>query len=150
MRNMTSLRYRLSSPGFSGRRGRGFTLLEIVIVIALIGLILGVVATRIMGSQARAEYKLAETKLEAIAGKVDQYEADVGALPDTLDQLVTAPSDAPGWLGPYAKAEDLKDPWRKPLTLRVPGENGAPFQVVSLGADGAPGGEGVDKDIAKP
>ena len=136
-----------NAPSFR-RRAAGFTLLEIVIVIALIGLILGVVATRIMGSQARAEYKLAETKLEAIAGKVDQYEADVGALPDSLDQLVT--SDAPGWLGPYAKAEDLKDPWRKPLTLRVPGENGAPFQVVSLGADGAPGGEGVDRDIVKP
>ena len=139
-----------TAPTFRRRHAKGFTLLEIVIVIALIGLILGVVATRIMGSQARAEYKLAETKLEAIAGKVDQYEADVGALPDSLDQLVTAPSDAPGWLGPYAKAEDLKDPWRKPLALRVPGENGAPFQIVSLGADGAPGGEGVDKDIVKP
>jgi general secretion pathway protein G len=139
-----------TAPSFSRRRSAGFTLLEIVIVIALIGLILGVVASRIMGSQARAEYKLTETKLEALAGKVDQYEADVGALPDSLEQLVTPPSNAPGWLGPYAKAEELKDPWRKEITLRVPGENGAPYQIVSLGADGAPGGEGVDKDIVKP
>ena len=141
---------RRSSPGFRVRAQRGFTLLEIVIVIALIGLILGVVANRIMGSQARAEYKLAETNLVTLAGKVDQYEADVGALPDSLEQLVTAPASAPGWLGPYARAEELKDPWRKEITLRVPGENGAPYQLVSLGADGAPGGEGVDKDIVKP
>ena len=138
-----------NNPSFR-RAAAGFTLIEIVVVIALIGLILGVVANRIMGSDTRAKYKLTETSLSNLAAKIDQYEADVGALPDNLEQLVTAPSDAPGWLGPYAKADELKDPWRKPIELRVPGENGAPFQVVSMGADGAPGGEGVDKDIVKP
>jgi general secretion pathway protein G len=137
------------TPSFR-RRAAGFTLIEIVVVIALIGLILGVVANRLMGSQARAEYKLAETSLGNLAAKIDQYDADVGGLPDNLEQLVTAPSDAPGWLGPYAKAEELKDPWREPIQLRVPGENGAPFSVVSLGADRKAGGEGVDKDIVKP
>ena len=138
-----------NNPSFR-RRARGFTLIEIVVVIALIGLILGVVANRLMGSQARAEYKLAETSLGNLASKIDQYEADVGGLPDNLEQLVTAPSDASGWLGPYAKAEELKDPWREPIQLRVPGENGAPFALVSLGADRKAGGEGVDKDIVKP
>ena len=137
------------TPSFR-RRSRGFTLIEIVVVIALIGLILGVVANRIMGSQARAEYKLAETSLGNLASKIDQYEADVGGLPDNLEQLVTAPSDASGWLGPYATAQELKDPWREAIQLRVPGENGAPFSVVSLGADRKAGGEGVDKDIVKP
>ena len=135
-RRSSSLRMRHASP-FRGRAAaRGFTLIEIVVVIALIGLILGVVANRIMGSQARAE--------------IDQYEADVGGLPDNLEQLVTAPSDASGWLGPYATAQELKDPWREAIQLRVPGENGAPFAVVSLGADRKAGGEGVDKDIVKP
>ena len=137
-----------TAPKF--RRPRGFTLLEIVIVVALIGLILGVVANRIMGSQARAEYKLAETQLSDIAAKVDAYKADTGQLPTSLDQLVTSSQNVSGWLGPYANAEQLKDPWHNPIALRTPGENGAPFQLVSLGKDGQPGGEGVDADIVKP
>jgi general secretion pathway protein G len=138
-------------PSFHGRKAtRGFSLLEIVVVISLIGVILGVVAAKIMGNQDRAKWRLAETHLSTIAGKIDQYQADTGALPSTLDQLVTSPQGVSGWLGPYAKAEELKDPWMKPLTLKVPGDNGAQFQVVSLGKDGQPGGEGVDADIVKP
>ena len=156
MKTPASFRHRDSfrprrTRAIRGRKAtRGFTLLEIVIVVTLIGLILGVVASRIMGSQARAEYKLAETHLSTIAGKIDQYQSDTGALPTSLDQLVTSPSGVSGWLGPYAKAEELKDPWHRPLALRAPGDNGAPFQVVSLGKDGQPGGEGVDADIVKP
>jgi general secretion pathway protein G len=138
-----------TAPSFR-RRNAGFTLLEIVIVIALIGLILGVVATKIMGSQAGAEYKLAGVKLDTIAAKVDAYEADTGVLPESLDNLVTAPSGVSGWLGPYAKAEDLKDPWHQPLQYRKPGADGKPFEIVSLGADRQAGGESVDADIVKP
>lgn len=139
-----------NAPSFSRRRSAGFTLLEIVIVITLIGLILGVVATRIMGSQAKAEYKLAGTKLETIAAKVDEYEADTGALPDSLDNLVTAPSSVSGWLGPYASEKDLKDPWQQPLQYRKPGADGKRFEIVSLGADRAAGGDSVDADIVRP
>jgi general secretion pathway protein G len=138
-----------NAPTFP-RRARGFSLLEIVIVISLIGLILGVVAAKIMGNKDRATYKLAETHLSTIAGKVDQYQADTGALPTSLDQLVSAPQGVSGWLGPYATAEELKDPWQKPLEIRAPGADGAPFQIVSLGKDGQPGGEGIDADIVKP
>ncbi|MGH8028463.1 MAG: type II secretion system protein GspG [Arenimonas sp.] len=139
------------APGFRGRKASaGFTLREIVIVVTLIGLILGVVASRIMGSQAAAEYKLASAHVTDIAGKVDQYQADTGVLPSSLDQLVTSPSGVSGWLGPYATAEQIKDPWHNPITIRAPGENGAPFQVVSLGKDGKPGGESVNADIVKP
>lgn len=132
------------------RAQAGFTLLEIVIVIALIGLILAVVANRIMGSQKRAEYKLAETQMQTIAGKVEQFRADVGRLPASLDELVTAPSNGTGWLGPYSRAEELSDPWHKKIELRQPGENGQEFQLVSFGADGKQGGEGVDADLVVP
>ena len=69
---------------------------------------------------------------------------------DSLEQLATSPPNAQGWLGPYAKVEDLKDAWNHPIEYRKPGANGAPFQLVSLGADKAAGGEGVDQDIVKP
>jgi general secretion pathway protein G len=141
----------LQAPRFGGRKAtRGFTLLEIVIVISLIGLILGLVATKIMGSDDNAKFRLTQAKLDTIAGKIDQYEADVGSLPDSLDQLATAPPNAQGWLGPYAKVEDLKDAWSQSIEYRKPGANGAPFSLVSLGADKAAGGEGVDQDIVKP
>jgi general secretion pathway protein G len=139
------------APRFGGRKAtQGFTLLEIVIVVALIGLILGLVASRIMGADERAKFQLTQAKLDTIAGKIDMYEADVGTLPDSLDQLVTAPPNSQGWLGPYAKADEIKDAWSQPIEYRKPGANGAPFQLVSLGADKAAGGEGVDQDIVKP
>ena len=132
------------------RRQRGMSLLELVVVIVLIGGILAVVGSRIMGNKARAEYKLTQTQLQTLAGKIDQYQADVGSYPDSLEQLVTAPSNASGWLGPYSKAEELKDPWHNAIQYKRPGDEGRPYQITSLGADGKPGGEGVDGDLVAP
>lgn len=134
----------------SHARSSGFTLVEIVIVIALIGLILAVVANRIMGSQKRAEYKLAQTQLQTLSGKIEQYQSDVGALPDSLNQLITAPVNTSGWLGPYSRSEELQDPWHHPIDYRRPGDEGRAYQLTSLGADGKAGGEGVDKDMVAP
>lgn len=134
-------------PAPQRRAQAGFTLLEIIIVIGLIGLILALVAAKIMGSQKRAEYKLAQTQMQTISGKIEQFRADVGRLPASLDELITAPSNGSGWLGPYSRAEELSDPWHQKIELRAPGDNGKEFQLVSLGADGKPGGEGVDADL---
>ena len=135
---------------FAPRRQRGMSLLELVVVIVLIGGILAVVGSRIMGNKARAEYKLTQTQLQTLAGKVEQYQADVGSYPDSLDQLVTAPGNASGWLGPYAKAEEFKDPWHNAIQYKHPGDDDRPYQLTSLGADGKPGGDGVDKDLIAP
>ncbi|MCB1554463.1 MAG: type II secretion system major pseudopilin GspG [Xanthomonadales bacterium] len=125
---------------------RGFTLVEIVIVIALIGIIMGVVAANVFGNKERSYYKLTETQLTTLSAKIETYEMDTGNLPGQLQDLVSAPGSASGWLGPYTKEKDLKDAWGTAIEYRSPGAS-SKFELVSLGADRKPGGEGVDADI---
>ncbi|MBS0213058.1 MAG: type II secretion system major pseudopilin GspG [Proteobacteria bacterium] len=125
---------------------RGFSLLEIMIVIVLIGVIVGLIGARIFGASDQAKYHLAQTQVDTIASKIEQYQSDTGNLPPNLEALVTAPGGVNGWLGPYAKEKDLKDPWNNPLVYKVPGESG-PYDLISYGRDGKPGGDGVDQDI---
>ncbi len=125
---------------------RGFSLIEIILVVVLIGGIVAFAATRILGGGDRAKYNLAKAQVQTLAEKVDQFEMDTGALPASLDQLVTQPGGAVGWLGPYAKDSELKDPWSTPYEYRAPGE-GRPFDIVSYGADRKPGGDSVNADI---
>lgn len=132
----------------SPRRQRGMSLIEIIIVIVLIGGVLAVVGSRVLGGRDRANVGLTNTQLVTLADKVEQFRMDTGRLPDSLDQLVNG-GGTPNWLGPYAKAEELKDPWGTPIEFRRPGTNG-PYELVSLGADAAPGGESVNADIRKP
>ena len=124
----------------------GFSLIEIIVVVVLIGGIVAFAASRILGGGDRAKVRLAESQVQTIAEKVQQYQMDTGELPPNLQALVTQSGNAPGWLGPYAKEAELLDPWKKPLQYQVPGESGA-FDVVSLGADGQPGGQSVNADI---
>lgn len=132
----------------SPRRARGMSLIEIIIVIVLIGGVLAVVGSRVLGGRDRANVGLTNTQLITLAGKVDQFQMDTGRLPESLEQLVSA-SGVPNWLGPYAKAEELRDPWGNPIQFRRPGSAG-PYELVSLGADGQAGGESVNADIRKP
>jgi general secretion pathway protein G len=134
----------------TSRRVRGMTLIELIVVIALIATVVAVVGGKIIANKKRAEASLARTQLNALAAQVDQYQSDVGAYPEALQQLVVAPGNADGWLGPYAKETDFKDPWHNPIEYRRPGDDEAPYKLTSLGADGKPGGDGVDKDIAAP
>ena len=131
-------------------KSRGFTLIELVIVITLIAAVMAVVAGKVIQNRNKATYKIAQTQMTSLAASIDQYESDVGALPESLQQLVTAPGDAEGWLGPYAKAEELKDPWHHPIEYRKPGAEDKPYSLTSLGVDGQPGGDGVDRDLVAP
>jgi general secretion pathway protein G len=134
------------STAFRPRSQRGFSLIEIILVVVLIGGIVAFAATRILGGGDRAKANLAKAQVQTMAEKVQQYEMDTGSLPNSLDQLVTAPGSATGWLGPYAKTAELKDPWNHPFEYTVPGD-GQPFDLISLGKDGKPGGTSVDADI---
>ena len=120
--------------------------MEIIVVVILIGGIVAFAATRILGNADRAKVKLAQAQVQTVAEKIHQFEMDTGSLPNTLDDLIAAPGDASGWLGPYAKAAELKDPWNKPYEYRVPGD-GAAFDLLSLGKDGQAGGDSVNADI---
>lgn len=128
------------------RRQSGFTLIEILIVIAIIGIIAGIVASKVFGNKDRAYYKLAETDMQTLAAKVGSFEEDTGALPGSLEDLVRQPGGVSGWLGPYAKEKELKDPWGTPYQYRTPGQDG-PFDLISLGADRKTGGEALNADL---
>ena len=122
----------------------GFSLIEIIIVVTLIALIAAFVAGKVFGQSDRAKTKLASAQVQTLAEKVQQYAEDTGGLPGSLDELVK--SSATGWLGPYAKDAELKDPWNHPYVYATPGE-GKPFDLTSLGADGQAGGDSVNADI---
>lgn len=133
-------------------RSAGFSLIEIIIVITLIGLIVGWAATQLFGKQDQAQWRIAATQLKQLGANLDQYKLDTGRYPNTqegLQALVKQPAGVVNWVGPYVKnAEALKDPWHNDLVYRSPGSDGRPYELISLGADGKEGGEGVpNKDI---
>jgi general secretion pathway protein G len=124
----------------------GMSLLEIIIVIVLIGAVLTLVGSRVLGGADRGKANLAKSQIQTLAGKVENYQLDTGALPSRLEDLVTQPGNAAGWLGPYAKPAELKDPWGHAIEYRAPGE-GQPFDLVTLGKDGQAGGDSYNADI---
>ena len=124
----------------------GFSLIEIILVVVLSGGIVAFAASRILGGGDRAKANLARAQVQTLAEKVQQYEMDTGGLPPALEALVDNTGNAAGWLGPYAKAGELKDPWNHAYVYRVPGD-GQAFDLVSLGKDGQAGGESVDADV---
>ena len=146
----------LSTRGGSSRvnsRGEshGFTLLEILVVITIIGGILAFAANQIFGKADQATAKIAKSKIVALSGVLDLYKLDTGKYPSTqegLKALLQAPSGVPNWNGPYLQNEgELKDPWRNDLIYRSPGSENRPYEIVSLGGDGKEGGEGANKDL---
>ena len=140
---MNTMQHRRALPTAQG----GFSLIEILIVVALIALIAGMVANQVFGGQDKARFNLAKTQISSLAADVEQFELDTGALPQRLDDLVKEPGGAKGWLGPYAREKDLKDPWNTPIEFRVPGKSG-PFELLSYGGDRKPGGTSTDGDIS--
>ena len=134
------------SPAARPHSQRGFSLIEIILVVVLIGGIVAFAASRILGGGDRAKANLTRAQVQTLAEKVQQFENDTGSLPNSLDELVTQPGSASGWLGPYAKAGELKDPFNHAYEYHVPGD-GQPFDLLSLGKDGKPGGDSVDADV---
>jgi general secretion pathway protein G len=136
----------------AGLRGvaAGFTLLELLVVVAILGLLVGFVAPRYFGQIGKSEVNAARAQIDALEKALDQYRLDTGHYPATepgLAALVQRPQNEPRWAGPYLRKAVPLDPWGRPYLYRVPGEKGD-LDLISYGRDGAPGGSGEDADLA--
>lgn len=142
---MAVQRFGRSSAGPAG----GFTLLELLVVMVIIGLLAGYVAPRYFGQIGKSEVKVARAQLDALEKALDQYRLDTGRYPGTelgLAALVIKPASEPRWAGPYLKKTVPLDPWGRAYLYKSPGDHGD-FDLVSLGKDGQPGGSGEAEDI---
>ncbi|MCG6941202.1 MAG: type II secretion system major pseudopilin GspG [Thiohalocapsa sp.] len=130
------------------RRPAGFTLVELLVVLAILGLLAGLVGPQVMKFLGTSKTKTAALQIEDLGATLDLYRLETGRYPEGLDALVTDPGDAPNWNGPYLRKGVVpKDPWGNDYHYRAPGEHGA-YDIWSLGADNQEGGDGDDKDIS--
>lgn len=135
--------------------GRGFTLLEMLIVMVIIGLLAGLVGPRLFGKVDTSKVQTAKTQIKMLKSAVGILQLDIGQVPTQaqgLKLLTDAPSEEPqrtAWKGPYIDGKLPMDPWGNPFVYKVPGEAGQPFSITSLGADGREGGEGLNADISQ-
>ena len=137
------------TPTLAFRPARGFTLLELLVVMVIIGLLAGYVGPRFFAQIGKSEVKAARAQIDALTKSLDQYRLDTGHYPGTeqgLAALVTRPADEAKWAGPYLSKALPKDPWGHDYQYRSPGEHGD-YDLLSLGRDGRPGGDGEDADI---
>lgn len=127
-------------------RQAGFTLLEMLAVIVLIGIVGVVVVNQVGKSVDKGKYGAGKAQLTTLSQKIENYALDNGAPPAQLQDLIDKPENAGNWQGPYAKPSDLKDPWQHAFGYKSPGEHGQ-FDLIFYGRDGQPGGEGYNADV---
>jgi general secretion pathway protein G len=128
------------------RRRRGFTLVEIMVVVVVIGVLAALIVPTLFDRAGKAKRSVAKQKIASIEQAVAFFQQDYGRFPDALDEVVNPPTDVPDASPPTLKAKDLLDPWNNPFEYRFPGEHSA-FDLISFGADGQEGGEGENADI---
>jgi len=133
-----------------GHRQEGYTLVELLVVLAILGLLVAIAAPRLIKYLGSAKVDTAKIQVEKLGGVLDLYHLEVGRYPtdqEGLAALVDRPPQAAVWNGPYLKNRaSLTDPWGRPYLYRFPGQHGD-YDLYSLGADGKEGGEGEDRDV---
>jgi general secretion pathway protein G len=132
------------------RREAGFTLLELLVVLAILGLLAAIIAPQVIKYIGTSKTQTAKVQIQNVVAALELFRLDVGRYPtpqEGLPALVTAPNSATGWNGPYLKKESaLVDPWGNPYLYKVPGDHGE-VDVFTLGSDKAPGGTGEAQDV---
>jgi general secretion pathway protein G len=129
---------------------QGFTLVEMLVVISIIGLIMGLIGPRVLNYLSESKVKTARIQLQSFASGLDLFYLDAGRFPSTSEGLAALMQRSPGvaaWNGPYLKGNSLpNDPWNHPYIYRAPGDR-APYEIISYGSDGQEGGTGLAADI---
>ncbi len=135
------------------RRNAGFTLIEMLVVLVIIGLLAGLVGPKLFGKVDSSRVQTAQTQIKMLKGALESMRLDIGRFPtaeEGVALLNTLPKDdkiRSRWRGPYLEDDVPLDPWGTPYQYSVPGSKGQPFALYSLGADGKRGGEGTDADV---
>ena len=122
-------------------RPAGFTLIEMIAVIVLLGIVITIVGGGMMDMFGDGKWKAATIQVKKLADSVEQYQMGVGSYPNSLEDLLKRDG-----LGPYAKDKDLKDPFGNAFVYKKPGDAGRDFDIIFLGKDGKPGGDSTNKD----
>jgi general secretion pathway protein G len=131
------------------RAQRGFTLLELLVVMVIIGLLVGIVGPGILRNIGKSEVKATKAQIDSLGKALDQFRLDTGHYPTTeqgLNALVTKPANEAKWEGPYLVKAVPLDPWGHPYVYKNPGEHGD-YDLLSYGKDGQPGGSGESADL---
>ncbi|HLY62728.1 MAG TPA: type II secretion system major pseudopilin GspG [Terriglobia bacterium] len=132
------------------KESRGFTLIELIVVIVILGLLAGLVVPRLFKNVGKAKTATAGAQINAFQTALGAYKLDTGSFPTNemgLSALRTAPAGVRNWNGPYLPKEIPLDPWGNPYVYKFPGDHGDEPDIISYGADGRPGGEGEDADV---
>lgn len=140
------------SSGVRMKRASGFTLIEVMVVIVILGVLAALIVPNVMGRSEKAKIDTTQITLKGVAGALDQYKLDNGHFPTMqeggLDALVNQPATAKNWMpGGYVKGGYPKDSWKNDIQYVVPGKDDRPFDLYSFGADGKEGGDGNNADI---
>ena len=133
----------------SRRHNAGFTLMELLVVLAILGLLMSLVGPQVLRQLGGAKTKTALIQIRDLEQALEMYKLDVGRYPSTaqgLQALVRDPGGAAGWNGPYLKSEVPDDPWNQPYHYKYPGERGE-IDIFTYGQNAAPGGDGEDADV---
>ena len=131
---------------------RGFTLMELLAVIVIIGVLMATIGSRFLGQTEGAKASAAKVEMSRMLQALDLFKLEVGRYPSAqegLEGLMKNPGGLANWNGPYLRKDNIKDPWGNDYKYTTPGPNNTPFEIKSLGADGKEGGEGPNADITK-